>query len=58
MQKQIVEVRSTVNDNVVMQFEQDNNTGTNFITAGYKKVCDMFRINRVEAGNRYYITKG
>ncbi|MCR6108718.1 hypothetical protein HXA34_20690 [Salipaludibacillus agaradhaerens] len=55
--KTIVEVRSAVNDNVVMSFEHTNDEGANIVTAGFSKICSMLKINRVQAENQYYVTK-
>lgn len=56
-QGQIVEVRSAMNDNVVFSFENTDEK-TNIFTAGFSKVCSVLKINRVEAEQRYYVTKG
>lgn len=54
--QQIVEVKSAINDNVIMSFEV-RDEGTNVITAGFKKICDMLKIDRVQAESRYYVTQ-
>jgi len=55
---QVIEVRSAVNDNVVVRFEQTVDNSTNIITAGMAKICELLNINRVQADTRYYVTKG
>lgn len=52
--QQIVEVKSAINDNVIMSFEVKEE-GVNVITAGFKKICDVLGINRVQAESRYYV---
>ena len=54
---EMVEVRSSINDNVVMRFEHANDESTNIITAGFAKICNVLKINRVQAESRYYVTK-
>ncbi|WP_078598351.1 hypothetical protein [Evansella clarkii] len=54
----VVEVRSAINDNVVMSFEHTSEESTNIITAGFSKICNALKINRVQAESRYYVTKG
>jgi len=54
----IIEVRSAVNDNVVVKFEHVCDESTNIITAGMTKICNLLKINRVQADQRYYVTKG
>lgn len=54
----IVEVRSSTNDNVVIQFEHVEESSVNIFTAGYKAICKHLRINRVQAEERYYVTEG
>lgn len=51
-----IEVRSSINDNVVVSFERTEQDAKNVITAGYDKICRMLKINRVEAERRYYVT--
>lgn len=53
----IVEVRSAINDNVVARFEHTEDSSVNLITVGFAKICDMLKINRVQAESRYYVTK-
>lgn len=50
---QIIEVRSAINDNVVMTFEHD--TSINVVTAGFNKICQLLHINRVQAEKHYYV---
>lgn len=57
MEKTTVEVRSAINDNVVMSFEHTNDGSTNLVTAGFAKICKAFKIDRMQAENRYYVTK-
>jgi len=57
MEKRKVEVRSTMNDNVVVSFAHED-TGTNIVTAGYNKICNLLGINRVIAEQRYYVVEG
>lgn len=52
-----VEVRSAINDNVVVSFEHSSDDSVNIITAGFSKICNMLNINRVQAESRYYVTK-
>lgn len=52
-----VEIRSQFNDHVVMTFTQTNDASVNIITEAYNKICSLFKINRVEAERRYYVTK-
>lgn len=52
-----VEVRSSINDNVVVRFEHSSDDSVNIITAGFSKICNMLNINRVQAESRYYVTK-
>lgn len=52
-----VEVRSSINDNVVVRFEHSSDDSVNLITAGFSKICNMLNINRVQAESRYYVTK-
>ena len=54
---EVIEVRSAINDNVVVRFEQTIDESTNVITAGMNKICDLLKINRVQADARYYVTK-
>lgn len=54
---EIVEVRSSINDNVVMRFEHTSDDSTNIVTAGFSKICSILKINRVQAESRYYVTK-
>lgn len=54
--KSVVEVRSAINDNVVIRFEADDNS-TNIITAGFNRICEALKINRVQAESRYYVTE-
>lgn len=56
--KQIVEVRSAITDNVVVSFVHEVDSTTNIFTAGYNKICEIVGMNRVQAENRYYVTKG
>ncbi|MEK4529825.1 hypothetical protein NST38_30950 [Paenibacillus sp. FSL H8-0104] len=56
--KKIVEVRSSITDNVVLQFEHTEESSVNIFTAGYKAICKHLRINRVQAEERYYVTEG
>lgn len=51
----MVEVRSTMNDNVVIAFEKSEHDPKNAITAGYDRICKAFGINRAEAERRYYV---
>lgn len=51
-----IEVRSTTNDNVVLTFSHTEESETNIFTAGYKRICEAFNINRVDAESRYYIS--
>lgn len=53
---EMVEVRSTINDNVVMSFEHTSDESVNIITAGFAKICSMLKIDRVQAESRYYVT--
>ena len=55
--KQIIEVRSAVNDNVVVRFEHVEDESINIFTEGFNRICNMLRINRVQAEERYYVTK-
>ena len=55
---EIIEVRSAVNDNVVVVFEHTCDPSTNMVTAGMNKICKLLGINRVQADARYYVTKG
>lgn len=50
-----VEIRSQINDNVVLSFEKEAD-GVNVITAGFERICRAFGMNRVDAENRYYVT--
>lgn len=50
-----IEVRSQINDNVVIAFEKEAD-GVNVITAGFERICQAFGMNRVDAENRYYVT--
>ena len=52
---QIVEVKSAMNDNVVVSFEVD--ASRNIFTEGFSKICGMLNINRVEAEQRYYVER-
>jgi hypothetical protein len=52
-----VEIRSAINDNVVVRFEHTSDDSVNLITAGFSKICNMLKINRVQAESRYYVTK-
>lgn len=52
-----VEVRSSINDGVVMSFDHTSDESVNIITAGFSKICKAMRINRVQAESRYYVTK-
>ncbi|MGX1266766.1 hypothetical protein RKD55_004710 [Rossellomorea marisflavi] len=54
---EMVEVRSSINDNVVIRFEHSSDESTNIITAGFAKICNVLKINRVQAESRYYVTK-
>lgn len=54
---QTVEVRSSINDNVVVSFEQTTDESVNIISAGFTKICTIMKINRVQAESRYYVTK-
>lgn len=54
---QKVEVRSLVNDNAVITFEQTHDESVNLISVGYSRICKMLGINRVEAESRYYVSK-
>lgn len=59
-QKQIIEtieVRSAINDNVVVSFEHTADDSTNIFTAGFEKICKLCGIDRVQAESRYYVTK-
>lgn len=58
VQVQTVEVRSAMNDNVVVSFEMTKDENSNMFTAGFQKICDMLKINRVEAEQRYYVAAG
>lgn len=58
VQVQTVEVRSAMNDNVVVSFEMTQDENANMFTAGFQKICDMLKINRVEAEQRYYVAAG
>lgn len=51
-----IEVRSAMNDNVVLSFSHTEESETNIFTAGYKRICQAFNINRVDAESRYYIS--
>lgn len=53
-----VEVRSAVNDNVVISFEHAESESVNIVTAGFNKICSAFGISRLQAENQYYVTKG
>ncbi|MCC2249014.1 hypothetical protein JUJ52_03455 [Virgibacillus sp. AGTR] len=53
-----VEVRSSINDNVVVSFEHTSDDSANIVTAGFAKICNMLNINRVQAESHYYVTKG
>lgn len=57
MKKTTVEVRSAINDNVVISFEHTNDGSTNIVTAGFSKLCKAFKIDRMQAESRYYVTK-
>lgn len=57
VQVQNMEVRSAVNDKVIMSFEHTADNSVNVITAGYNKVCAAFGIDRMNAENRYYVAK-
>ena len=54
---QKIEVRSSINDNLVVSFEHSQDESVNLVTAGYNKICSMFKIDRMNAENRYYVTK-
>lgn len=49
-----VEIRSQLNDNVVISFEKQDD-GVNPISAGFDRICKAFGINRVDAESRYYV---
>lgn len=53
--KHVIEVRSAINDNVVIRFEHQEDESVNVITAGFNKICKALKINRVQAENRYYV---
>lgn len=53
--KHVIEVRSAINDNVVIRFEHKEDESVNVITAGFNKICKVLKINRVQAENRYYV---
>lgn len=53
--KHVIEVRSAINDNVVIRFENTEDESVNVITAGFNKICKVLKINRVQAENRYYV---
>lgn len=53
----IIEVRSHINDNVVIQFNAPQDAQTNIVTAGFERICNALRINRVQAESRYYVTR-
>ena len=55
--KQIIEVRSAINDNVVHSFEVEQNDSVNIVSAGYDKICKLFGIDRVSASNNYYVER-
>lgn len=57
VQAQKVEVRSSVNDKVVITFEHKTDNSVNLVTAGYNRVCAAFGIDRMNAENRYYVAK-
>lgn len=50
-----VEVRSAINDNVVIAFEKSEHEPKNAITAGYDRICKTLGISRAEAERRYYV---
>ncbi|MGX1195868.1 hypothetical protein [Metabacillus sp. SLBN-84] len=54
---EMVEVRSSVNDNTVLRFEHTGDDSINIVTAGFAKICTLLKINRVQAESRYYVTK-
>lgn len=49
-----IEIRSQINDNVVLSFEKQDD-GINPISAGFERICKAFGMNRVDAENRYYV---
>lgn len=51
----VVEVRSSMNDNVVISFETSDQS-VNIVSAGFARICDLLKINRVQAESRYYVT--
>ncbi|OMF76762.1 hypothetical protein [Paenibacillus glucanolyticus] len=57
MKKKMVEVRSNINDNVVIRFEHVEESSVNIFTAGYKAICKRLGINRVQAEERFYVTE-
>ena len=50
-----IEVRSSINDNVVATIEKDAKDVKNPITEGWNHICNTLKINRVDAERRYYI---
>ncbi|KQY91014.1 hypothetical protein ASD24_24780 [Paenibacillus sp. Root52] len=57
MENKTIEVRSSINDNVVIRFEHVEDSSINIFTAGYQKICKLLKINRVQAEERFYVTE-
>lgn len=53
--KIVVEIRRHEFDNVVATIEHSKDSSINPITAGYAKICDMLKINKVEASRHFYV---
>lgn len=56
-QNTIIEVRSHINDNIVIQFNAPEDAQVNVISAGFERICKALRINRVQAESQYYVTR-
>lgn len=53
--KIVVEIRRQEFDNVVATIEHSSDSSINPITAGYEKICNMLKINKVEASRHFYV---